>query len=88
MPEKKIEDFPSISDVEEHIQVQARLNRTKIPWTRWAILALLVLIFGLVTVKIVQSNPAVLSSGKGSVSGTIVNPLATPVSAQVFFVEI
>jgi hypothetical protein len=87
MSEKQIKDFPSVLDVEEHIKNQTNQSNPKKPWTFWVIISLVVLILGLATVKFLQSNPAVLFNGKGSVSGTIVNTLATPVSAEIYLLK-
>jgi len=87
MPEKKIDDFPSILEIEEHIQNRASQNRSKIPWTWWVMIVLAVLIIGLVAAKIGQSNPVIFQNVKGSVSGIVVNQMATPVAADVFLLK-
>jgi hypothetical protein len=83
MPAKPIQDFPSISEVEEHIEQGAKPGPPKIPWTRWVIGFLAILILAMwISVSIPGSLTATLSS-KGGISGRVVNEKSTPIPADI-----
>ncbi len=87
MQDNQNPEFPSLSEVEEHVEKQADQHHPKRRWTQWVIIFLVVLIIGLGTIQIVKKVPLVFQNGKGSVSGIVVNRMATPVSADIFLLQ-
>jgi hypothetical protein len=87
MPTEPIRNFPSLTEIEDHITKQSLKPSGKTPWTRYVIGALIVLILGLVLKIALPQKQAVVKAGSGRVSGTVVNHLSTPVPAVVFLLN-
>jgi len=84
MPTEPIKDFPSLTEIEDHLTKQSHRPPGKTPWTRYVTGALIILILVLAVKMALPQNKAVVKAGSGSVSGTVVNALLTPVPAVVF----
>jgi len=92
MTNKPIQDFPSLSEVENEVEKQRAAQekaqaRSRRPWTRYPTIALLILALGLTVLQLLPRGAAAPANGTGGVAGQVVNQSLTPIPAEVYILQ-
>ena len=92
MTNKPIQDFPSLSEVENEVEKQSTEQEkaqaaSRRPWTRYPTIALVILALGLAVFQLLPRAAAAPAAGTGGLSGQVVNQSLTPIPAEVYILQ-